>query len=404
MTASSPERRIAGAAAQSRTATPSSRIFGNAVFFPLATAHGIVVAPASVLSMLGLVPTIPGLATPSAHARELLFGFALAVVAGNQLGPRRRAVVMPLAALWLLARASWLWWPASPVALVSGAAFPLLLALALAPRLLASAKKWRNQTLPVTLIAICGGAALFAVLSVGPAADRLAHIAPERLLAVAVALFATLLLFMGGRYIAPAVAGQFYRQGQNLAARVQPRIESVLIVLAAVAVSALALDGARPDRAVRIAAGGALILAGVLAAVRTVRWRLWALRGRPDLLCLAAGYAWLALGLAAFGAALALDAPQAERTRAIHVITVGSLGTLTLNVMAMTRLPHARRPAWLRRLPVLATLLLAAATLLRVFAEAIPDTRAALIAAALCWSLAFALLLALLMSAARGDR
>jgi uncharacterized protein involved in response to NO len=41
----------------------------------------------------------------------------------------------------------------------------------------------------------------------------------------------------------------------------------------------------------------AMIIAAVLAAARLVRWRLWALRGRPDLLCVASGYGWLAAGL-----------------------------------------------------------------------------------------------------------
>jgi hypothetical protein len=48
------------------------------------------------------------------------------------------------------------------------------------------------------------------------------------------------------------------------------------------------------------------------------------------------------------------------------VITVGSLGTLTLNVMAMTRLLKARKSPASTRLPVVATLLLAAATIVRV--------------------------------------
>ena len=58
-------------------------------------------------------------------------------------------------------------------------------------------------------------------------------------------------------------------------------------------------------------------------------------RGRRDLLCLAAGYAWLAAGLVAFG--------LSEDTRLMHLITVGALGTLTFNVMALSWLLRARR-------------------------------------------------------------
>ena len=90
-------------------------------------------------------------------------------------------------------------------------------------------------------------------------------------------------------------------------------------------------------------AGAALVAAGLLAALRIARWRLWALRGRPDLLCLAAGYAWLAVGLVLFGAAHSGVAMAGQQALALHVITIGSLGTLTLNVMAMTRLLKLRR-------------------------------------------------------------
>lgn len=379
-----------------------NRVAGNALFFPLAAAYAVFVVPASVLSMLGAIPPVPGVASPAGHAHELLFGFALAVVAGNQLGPRSRANLGTLVAAWLLARLAFLGWPGSLVAVAANVAFPALLAYALAPRLLASAKKWRNQSLPLTLIGLCASAVAFAIVSAMQAPGHGAPAVPDRLLDVAVALFALLLLFMGGRVIAPAVAGQFYRQGQVLDARVQPRIEGALVIVMAIAVLALILAGAaHASAAVPVAtltAGFALIVAAVLAALRMVRWRLWALHGRPDLLCQAAGYGWLAVGLLAFGAGLALDAPPAERTRAIHVITIGSLGTLTLNVMAMTRLLRARRPVWSSRLPVVGTLLLALALVFRVAAGSTLDTRAMLIAAAACWSLAYLLLLVLLMT------
>jgi uncharacterized protein involved in response to NO len=375
------------------TATTSRRIPGNAIFFPAATAYAIVVLPLSVLSMLGSMDAFAGLATPAGHAHEMLFGFALAVVAGNQLGPRTPRALSLLFATWLAARVTFLFLPHTLLAAAANVTFPTLLAWHVAPRLFTSAKKWRNQALPAVVTAICASAIVFPLTL----ARAIEPLAARRLLLVAIALFSLLLLFMGGRLIAPAVAGAFYRQGENLAARVQPRIEGALIILMALAALTLALEDA-----LRLPSGIAalaLAAAGLLAAVRMARWRLWRLRGRPDLLCLAAGYGWLALGLLLFGAAHAGFASETPgQTVALHVITIGSLGTLTLNVMAMTRLLKARQSPAGTPLPVMATLLLAAATILRVLAGyPISDARALLVAASFGWSAAFVWLLAVLL-------
>src|SRR5688500_6107487 len=106
--------------------------------------------------------------------------------------------------------------------------------------------------------------------------------------------------------------------------------------------------------------------AAAVAAVRLARWQLWRLNDRAGLLCLGAGYAWLALGLAAIGAAL-LDGRYL--VSALHLVTVGAMGTLILNVMALTWLRLARRDPAYARLPVWGTLLVAAAALLRVAAD-----------------------------------
>jgi uncharacterized protein involved in response to NO len=381
--------------------TPPPRIPGSTVFFPVAAAYGALVLPVSVASMTGITGAFPGLATPAGHAHEMLFGFALAVVAGNQLGLRTRRVLALLLTLWAIARVTFVFAPLGWPATLANVVFPALLARCLAPRLLGSAKKWRNRALPVILVAICGSAVVLAPMVHGDGAAQGLFADPHRVLRIAVVLFALLLLFMGGRIIAPTVAGQLQRQGIAMPARVQPRIEGALIALMIVATIAVAASPASDvgNRWTAAAAGAALVAAGALAAVRLARWQLWSLRGRPDLWCLAAGYAWLALGLVLLGMAHAgwlLGAR--DETAALHVVTVGSLGTLTLNVMAMTGLSRSRdASARLRRLPVAGTFLLAAAVALRVLAERAGDLRSLLLAAALCWAVAFALLFVLLI-------
>ena len=380
---------------------------GSTLFFPAASVYAVVALPLSMLSMLGFTVAFPGLATPAGHAHEMLFGFALAVVAGHQLGPRTLPALALLAATWLAGRVTSVFLPGNVATAGVDIAFPALLAWHLAPRLFRSAKKWRNQALPAVLTAICASAIALAVTARLDA--PLVPLTPRDMPRITVALFSLLLLFMGGRLLAPVIAGQFYRQGANLAARVQPRIEGALIVLMTIAVVSLVLGGAsngheprtlQSARLARSIAGAALAAAGVLAGLRVVRWRLWALRGRPDLLCLASGYGWLAVGLVAFGTAHALVPADARaETLALHLITIGSLGTLTLNVMALTWRLKSRDAAMPARVLVAATLLLAAATLVRVLAGYdVADARPLLVVASACWAGAFALLLFLLVS------
>ncbi len=355
------------------------RVPAHALFFPAGATYAALVLPASVAAMLGIGPALPGLAVPSGHAHELLFGFALAAVAGNQLGPVPRSTLALLFTMWLAARVAFVSAPSSVVSLLANALFAALLAWQLAPRLLASVRKLRNRALPMAVVAFCAAAvAIEAARHLGAAR------AEATVLLAGVLLIALLMLFMGGRIIAPSAAGQAYRQGGDLAARVQPRIEAALIAVMFVAVAAVSL-------AAHVVAGLALVAAAVLAAVRLARWQLWKLRRRPDIACLAAGYAWLALGLAAIGSALLA---QARPATAIHVVTVGAMGTLTINVMALTWARLARRDPAREWLPVWATVLIALATLARVIAGLdTGDARTWLIVAASDWFAAYALLL-----------
>ncbi len=190
--------------------------------------------------MLGAIPAIPGLAFPAGHAHEMRFGFALAAVAGNQLGPTQRRELATLFVAWLGARLAFLAAPQGLASAILNVAFAAILAWQLAPRLFTSAKKLRNRALPVILVTLCASAVAAQVaLRLGSGPLQLA------VLAIAVLLLASLMLFMGGRIIAPATAGQIHRQGGNLAARVQPRLEGALIVAMLCAVVAAAVGLAR---------------------------------------------------------------------------------------------------------------------------------------------------------------
>jgi uncharacterized protein involved in response to NO len=359
-----------GAPARRATALPQP------LFFAAACLCAALLLPWSVLGMLQWLPAPARLATPLGHAHEMLLGFALAVIAGYQLPPLPPARLRLLFGLWLAARLSFLAGaPRLALALALDATFAAALALHVTPRLFRAAKKPSNRILPAVLAALCLAALVL------DAAMLAAGAADWRSIAVAIVLLlAALMTFMGGRLVAAEAAGQLYKQGEVLSPRVQPRLEAAVLLLLGAALVFAVLP--RLDAWLRLAC----LLAGALSLVRMARWRLWACKGRPDLASLASGYAWLALGVLALGLAPA----GAARAAALHLLTIGALGSLTLNVMVNTMLLKVKRPRQGQVLPLLATALIAAAALLRGGAAfAGPHATWLLALGAACWSTAF---------------
>ncbi len=351
------------------------------LFFPAATLYGALVVPLSVHGMVSGRPLLPAFAGIPGHAHELLFGYALAVVTGFLVGRATAAQLTGLALLWALARVTFLTAPASALALTANAAFALYLAAIVVPPFLRSAKKWRNRATGPLLIALSVAVVVFQ-LGLVTTQTWLQFLVLEE----TVLVFALLMLFMGGRIIAPAAAGAIQRSGGHLEARVQPRLEAGLLVCLPLAMVALLLPHGRTLAAILV------MIVAAIALVRLLRWRLWDARGRADLWCLGLGYAWLVAGLAVLGASwLGQLVPAGTAT---HAITVGALGTLTTGVMARVRLTRNKREpgeAW--TLPAVGALISAAA-LARLLGGA---GTWGLGLAALLWSAGLVLLLALLL-------
>jgi len=366
----------------SRADAVTGKVLVERIFFPAAACYGAIAVPLSVHSMYGGEWAASGLSSPLGHAHELLFGYALAVVAGfliNRMPSRHLAL---LAMLWLGARISWLAAPGSILSFVTNAGFALAVAAIAAPRFMKGAKKWRNLLTGPIVIAICLAAVTFQAAGL-PAPGWIQYLALQE----TVLLFALLMVFFGGRLIAPAAAGAIQAAGGLLEARVQPRIEGALLVLLILAALLAIVPQARP------VAGVLLMVAGSLTMLRLLRWRLWQCRARIDLLCLGIGYAWLAVGLTMIGASWSLDMAAGQKV-ATHAITVGALGTLTTTIMTRVRLLHARRyPAIAWPFPALTALIFLAA-LFRLAGDGNPT---AMTLAAAFWSLALLLLLGVLV-------
>ncbi len=349
--------------------------FANAWFFPAAALYAALILPWSVLTMLGLAPALPGLATPAGHAHEMLFGYALAVVAGYLLGPQPQRITLALLGCWLAARAGFLLAPGAWFAVGADLLFVAGLLWKVVPRFLGAAKKWRNQTVAPVVI----GLGVTSLLANAAGAGF-----SMRLRAPALVLFAALMFFMGGRIIAPALAGYAQSEGRRLDARVQPQLEGAVLILLGIAFGLSLLPWTLLGRV----AGAVLVAAGVLGALRLLRWQPWHYRSRADLLVLLVGYSWLSLGLVLLG--VAMSGPWLPVSATLHVLTIGALGSLTFGVMVRTRLLYRFRDAnaqpWIHPF----ALLISAATLTRVVPPLLGiETGHWLLIAAACWSSAF---------------
>lgn len=359
-----------------------------ALFFPLAALLATLAIPLSIWVGLSETSWLPGLRS-SGHGYELLFGFALALVAGYTLGTQPERTLYALAALWLAARISHLFFPSNIFALLLPAAFAGYLAWLVVPRFKA-AKQWRNKITGPLILSICLIPSAWLLLSLGwrfyPDLLSSTGLDNRRLLHTGVVGLLLLMSFIGGRLIAPGAATTLAKQGIELKARLQPRIEAALIIVLGLAILPLPFPWLCDAVAYRCSAVGLLIGAGLLA-VRVSRWQLWNCTTRPDLLAFGLGYVWLAGGSLATGLAFfQLQSPGA----ALHLITIGGLGTLSTAVILRLYCQRSFKTppstAWVWS----TSGLIAAATLLRFASGNQPFAAPVFLSlSALCWSLAY---------------
>ncbi|WP_416138523.1 NnrS family protein [Halomonas sp. HK25] len=344
--------------------------------FPLAALHAALLVPLSLLSLYHL-QELPLLASPAAHGRELLFGFALTVIAGYLLGPLPTRRLQALVGLWLMARLGGLAWPGALPVTLADAGFVLLVAWHLVPRFIA-AKKWRNRVLSPLLGLLC-------LLALVTLTWRHLGVMPTTTLVMhqGVLWLVLLMVFMGGRLLAPAVNGYLMASRRQAGAGVQPRIEAALILLLGVTPLLMLWSPLRP------LAAGLVLAAGLLVLWRLWRWRPWACRGRPDLLGLMVGYAWLGAGLLLLARAW-WQQPHASAT--LHAFTIGALGTLASGIMLRQAILRAKaRPEAEPLLLPLALLFTLAAVLRLLALDAGSGWLHLLWGSALAWSLAWGL-------------
>jgi len=323
------------------------------------------------------------------HVHEMVFGFAFAAVAGflltaipNWTGrlPLRGARLAALAGLWLAGRiALLLSAQLGPLAAAAiDLAFPAAL-IAVVARELIAGRNWRNLPMLAALALLFCGSLLVHLQAIGVG---YAALLGNRL---GIATLLMLIALIGGR-IVPSFTRNWlakHRPEGPMPAPAGPLDVAALAATFAALAAWVAAPGGPVTPWLALAASLAL-------GLRLSRWRGLAALGEPLLFVLHAGYGWLAFGLALLG--LSGVAPLVPQSAALHALTVGAIGTMTLAVMTRATLGHSGRPLSADRATVLVYLLVTLAALLRIAAPMAGGAFLALTwAAGAAWSAAFLL-------------
>ena len=322
---------------------------------------------------------LPG---PVWHAHEMLYGFTLAVITGFLFTAVRNWTerptptggwLMAIAALWVAGRVLILT-PFAWLSTLANAAFPLAVAIGIGIPLFRSRNR-RNYVF-VALLSVIALSELYVHVS-----QLLTWRVPAWVgIQVALDLVVVVMTIMAGRVI-PMFTANAIPQAKS---RRHPGIERTALG----AVLALALLDA-------VQLGGTLLLAALVIAALShlVRWWLWAPHRTfrtPLVWVLHAAYVWIPIHfLLRVGSELQLIAPPL----AVHALTVGAIGGLTIGMMTRTAKGHTGRILRADAGDIACYSLVLAATVVRVFGPLLLPMLYAgcvLISAAL-WSAGFGL-------------
>lgn len=305
------------------------------------------------------------------HVHEMLFGYLPALIAGFLLTampnwtdrvPLRGALLLALFLLWLAGRllVASPWLGPSVSAVIDGAFLVVLAAYVL--REILAARAWDRAPIGVLVSFFACANIIFHLSALqGRPTDF-----PERL---ALAVMTMMLTIIGGR-LTPTFTREFLAE-RNMTGLpdVFSRVDGVAIMLVLLGVmSWIVQPGSRW-------AGAMLLVAGLASMVRLLRWGGWRTWSEPLVLILHVGYGWVGLFLIALGTSI-LGVGFAPEN-AVHVLTVGAMGTMTLAVMTRASLGHTGRPRHADRLTVAIYLLITIGAFLRIFTPN-PDVPTAL--------------------------
>ncbi len=359
-------------------ATPVSAARGHRPFFLGAAAFACLSIGGWLAVLDGAVAVGGPLAASRWHGHEMIFGYTIAVLSGFLLTTTRGWRIWVLLGLWMLGRAGVMLTGWVPLPVTAGIDVLYLPVLAL----LRDPPVWRRPKwptigfLPLLLALGAINAAFYLdVLGMLPGAS-------ERALQLAIDLLTLMIVVMAGRLVPGYTRAMLIPiRAPRDPWRERLSIVLVLLMLALDAIGMLSMPGA------------IAIIAGTLQAVRLAGWRTRDVLRQPLLLALHIGFAWIALGLVLRGVADLTG--WITHIDALHGITVGAIGTLTLAMMARLTRTHGRLPPGSDTVTSAAFVAITIAALLRGVGGAIAPAAAlpTILVSGVVWIVAFGLFL-----------
>jgi len=313
--------------------------FGFRPFFLAGAIAAAVIPVITALAFSGVMTFNVAGGVIAWHGHEMIYGYLSAIVAGfiltavsNWTGrlPLLGARLAGLFFLWFAGRLA-IFMSGPLNGLVVGLvdiSFLFLLDVFLWREVL-HGKNWRNAPVCAVVLLFAIGNAIWhwQMLQGGNAAQGLYF---------GTAVIAILLALIGGR-----VTPSFTRNW--LAKTGRETFDASFSMLDKAAIGVLVVSTLMWLAAPRLALTGAvLMIAAALHLVRLARWRGWRTVAEPLVLILHVGYLWMPLSLTLL--ALSVFAPATFPTVvALHALTAGAAGVMTLAVMTRATLGHTGR-------------------------------------------------------------
>lgn len=323
------------------------------------------------------------------HVHEMLYGYLAAVIAGflltavpNWTGrlPVLGNRLMLLFALWSCGRLAML--ARGQIGPVASAVIDCLFLVVLA------AMMWReiivgknNKNVPVCVLAT-----LLSLSNIGFHSGALSYEVHEFSEHFAIGVIALMIALIGGR-IVPSFTRNWLTQRKISPLPAQfGVIDKAALGSAGLALLGWTIDAGNPMT------GVLLFVAGGAHALRLARWQGWKTGVEPLVFVLHVGYAWLPVSFLLMG--VSAFAPAAVPAyAALHALTAGAMGTMTLAVMTRATLGHTGRKLAADAWTIVVYGLVVAGASLRILGATllVHFYMEAIVLSSLLWSGAFAL-------------